>query len=149
MHQTIKQQARYWGKEYLGIIRICCGSIFMKFVGTPHPAIYTLYEIISIIFIEHINEKDIYATLRTLWINKHACTELIVSIIKSSYKSTMFLSHEPVKIEKPQKSTPTNSFYLKFNGKLMKLSIQKKWCNVMAVQTDLLISRHRLHNRKI
>ena len=57
MYQTIKQQARYWGKEYCGIIWVRCGSIFVKFVGTPHPAFYTLYEMISNIFIEHINEK--------------------------------------------------------------------------------------------
>ena len=31
-----------------GIIRICGGSIFMEFVGTPHPGIYILNEIVPI-----------------------------------------------------------------------------------------------------
>ena len=42
---------------YCGIIRIRGGSIFVEFVGTHHPRIYILNEIISKIFIEHFNEK--------------------------------------------------------------------------------------------
>ena len=43
--------------RYCGIIRIRGGSIFVEFVGTHHPRIYILNEIISKIFIEHFNEK--------------------------------------------------------------------------------------------
>ena len=43
---------------YNGPIRIRGGSIFLEFVGTPHPRVYILNEIISKIFIEHFNEKQ-------------------------------------------------------------------------------------------
>ena len=42
---------------YCGIIRIRGGSIFVEFVGTTHPRIYILHEIISKNFIENFNEK--------------------------------------------------------------------------------------------
>ena len=42
--------------EYCGIIRIRGGSIFVEFVGTPHPRNYIFNEIIRF-FIEHFNEK--------------------------------------------------------------------------------------------
>ena len=43
--------------RYCGIIRVRGGSIFVEFVGTPHPRIYILNETVSKIFIEHFNEK--------------------------------------------------------------------------------------------
>ena len=46
-----------WNIAYCGIIRIRGGSIFVEFVGTPHPRSYILNEIISTMFIEHLNEK--------------------------------------------------------------------------------------------
>ena len=45
-----------WQSIYCGIIRIC-GGIFLEVVGTPHPRIYILNEIISKNFIEHFSEK--------------------------------------------------------------------------------------------
>ena len=42
---------------YCGIIRIHGGSIFVAFVGTPHPQIYILNEKISKFCIKYFNEK--------------------------------------------------------------------------------------------
>ena len=44
--------------DYYGIIRIRGCSIYVEFVGTPHPRIYIPNEI-SKIFIEHFNEKEL------------------------------------------------------------------------------------------
>ena len=49
--------------KYCGIIRIRGGSIFVEFVGTPHPRIYILNELISKIFIEHFNEKGMVCNI--------------------------------------------------------------------------------------
>ena len=42
---------------YCGIIRIRGGSIFVEYVGSPHPRIYILNKTISKIFIEHFHEN--------------------------------------------------------------------------------------------
>ena len=39
--------------RYCGIIRFRGGSVFVKFVGTPHPRIYILNVTISKNFIKH------------------------------------------------------------------------------------------------
>ena len=52
--------------KYCGIIRIRGGSIFVEFVGTYHPRIYILNEIISKIFIEHFHEKGMVRNITGL-----------------------------------------------------------------------------------
>ena len=55
--REILEKVNVFAMEYCGIIRIRGGSIFVELVGTPHPRIYILNEIISKMFIEHFNEK--------------------------------------------------------------------------------------------
>ena len=66
--------------RYCGIIRIHGGSIFVEFVGTPHPRICIFNEIIIKIFIEHFNKKEWYATLPIVYINKQASKYIISSV---------------------------------------------------------------------